>query len=143
MSVTFRPNLPISRCDACGGAGFTGDYNLGTDVDCALCGGTGAGRDAAPEVNLANVNAADLLAALGYDADDLYGEAEAEDFLGRVLLRIGLPADEPVPTVETRGALGARFVSRGRPEGALQGYCERLVAVAEAARRAGAVVTWG
>lgn len=137
MSVTFTPNLPSKPCEACAGAGFTGDYNLGTDVDCAACGMTGRAPESAPTLNLANTNAAALLAALGYDAADLVGEADASDLLGRALLRAALPASEPVPTV-TDG----NVTTFGRPEGYFQVASAGLAAVAEYAHDHGVTVIW-
>ncbi|WP_331745478.1 hypothetical protein [Streptomyces virginiae] len=40
-------------------------------------------------VNMANANAARVLDVLGYD--ELYGDADAEDFLGRVLVALAKP----------------------------------------------------
>lgn len=42
--------------------------------------------EGAPEVNMANGNAAQILDLLGLDFDGDWGETRADDFLGRVLI---------------------------------------------------------
>ncbi|MEV5211283.1 hypothetical protein AB0K35_27805 [Micromonospora sp. NPDC053740] len=54
----------------------------------------------APEVNMANGNAAQILDLLGYTFDGDWADASAEDFLGRVLIAQALL---PVATDDANG----------------------------------------
>ncbi|MEV6655021.1 hypothetical protein [Streptomyces sp. NPDC051219] len=85
-------------------------------------------------VNMANSNAARVLGTLGYA--ELYGDKDAQLFLGRVLLALALdPEDAGRPAV-TDG----RFTDCGRS----RGYTgARLYELAEYARARGLRVTWG
>jgi hypothetical protein len=86
----------------------------------------------APEVNLANANARSILELLGYDRDDLCGQADGETFLGRVLLALALaPADAGVPAYESLGSNGARLIDCGRSEGYHQRVLGQLAELAE------------
>ncbi|MFE6714043.1 hypothetical protein [Streptomyces sp. NPDC057695] len=92
---------------------------------------------AVEEVNMANANAARVLDVLGYD--ELAGDAEADDFLGRVLVALALvPADTGrPPTAE------GRFVDCGRRAGYVLERLEDLRVLAEEARASGLPVYWG
>lgn len=74
-----------------------------------------AADDPCPAVNIGQVNAARILPMLGYEVhetgetffgvpthdDDMYGEADAQEFLGRVLMALAIePADEGTDTHE-------------------------------------------
>lgn len=70
-----------------------------------------------PEVNMANGNAAQVFDLLGLHFDGDWGEAPAEDFLGRVLLAQGLL---DVATDDERGLPGFRegnWIECGRRPG--------------------------
>lgn len=100
-----------------------------------------------PEVNMANGNAAYMAGLLGIERDEdgcLFGEMDAEDFLGRVVLARGLSVGDPgVPQTETRGERGALFIDCGRHEGYAD---QRLIDLEEVAHYAvdhAATVAWG
>ncbi|THA53269.1 hypothetical protein E6R62_19470 [Streptomyces sp. A1136] len=89
------------------------------------------------EVNMANSNAARVLGVLGYE--ELAGDAEADDFLGRVLVALALvPVDAGRPATAE-----GRFVDCGRRAGYIQERLEELRALAEEARAQGLPVYWG
>ncbi|MER6830873.1 hypothetical protein ABT352_33105 [Streptosporangium sp. NPDC000563] len=96
-----------------------------------------------PEVNMANGNAARLLDLLGYDAQEGWGEAPAEDFLGRTLLAQGLldittDDEQGRPTVED-----GRFIYCGTAPGYLAGRLTELREVAIWAYHHHTTVAWG
>lgn len=91
------------------------------------------------DVNVSNGNARVVLDALGFVEDDLYGELDAELFLGRILLAEAVsPVDAGRPTVRT-----GNFVECGRDEGYLQHRLSQLRSLAEWARLHDATITWG
>ncbi|MFL0579549.1 hypothetical protein [Dietzia sp. 179-F 9C3 NHS] len=115
-----------------------------TDPEAALCCSdvyridivTADGDDEGPEVNVANTNARELLALLGYAEDgvvhDLYGSEDADAFLGRVLTAVALsPVDEGVPATVNASAGGVTIIDCGRAPGYVQA---RLAALEELAR---------
>lgn len=88
----------------------------------------------APWVNMSNTNARLLLEVLGLDdmEDDLMGECEPDDFLGRVLLGAALSLfDEGSLARETVHPSGARIIHAGRPKGYVQERLADLHALAE------------
>jgi hypothetical protein len=107
-------------------------------------------------VNVHNANGARLLDALGLaDAETtefgtaatpdplrppaMWGTADADDFLGRVLMALGCaPEDEGRPAI-TEG----RIIYGGREPGYLHARLAELHALAEEARTLGRRVTWG
>lgn len=92
---------------------------------------------ASEEVNMANANATRVLSVLGYD--ELAGNAEADDFLGRVLVALALvPVDAGRPATAE-----GRFVDCGRRVGYVQERLEELRELAEGARLRGLPVYWG
>jgi hypothetical protein len=96
--------------------------------------------DGAPEVDLANANARDLLLALDlpFQEDELAGELPGEEFLGRVLLALAADRDESaVPDLVDGG-----WVFCGRREGYVSEVLHRLHAVAAEAVRLGRSVIW-
>ncbi|MEV7581562.1 hypothetical protein [Streptomyces erythrochromogenes] len=92
---------------------------------------------ASEEVNMANANAARVLGVLGYD--ELAGDAEAGDFLGRVLVALALvPVDAGRPATAE-----GRFVVCGRRAGYIQERLEELHELAEGACGRSLPVYWG
>jgi hypothetical protein len=132
--------------------GLCAEY--GADVDEVHAAG-----DPVP-VNVSSRNAVDLLVVLGYDvalrpAPDavlglaevtagLEGEADAEAFLGRVELALGLGVDDAaLPAVQWRGENGgARHTDCGRAAGYLAGRLLQLRELALACRARGVRVVW-
>jgi len=96
-----------------------------------------------PRLNVANSNAAELLDLLGYDARTLYGEADPDDLLGRVLVAAALAPDVALPAVEETGANGARLIDLGRPAGYIPAKLARLQLVCADAKARGRQVVWG
>ncbi|MEU2454855.1 hypothetical protein ABZ605_32800 [Streptomyces sp. NPDC012765] len=88
-------------------------------------------------VNLANSNAARVLGVLGYD--ELAGDAEADDFLGRVLVALALTPEDAGRPATAEG----RFVDCGRRVGYVQERLEELYELAEEARARGLTIYWG
>lgn len=102
-----------------------------------------ADQDGAPQVNLHNDNAAEVLDLLGLAFDGDLGEATAEDFLGRVLLALAFLGvacgdQEGIPALHE-----GRWHVGGRRPGYLAERLTELHDVADWAARAGAAVVWG
>jgi hypothetical protein len=115
-----------------------------------------------PRVNVSNTNAVHLLGLLGLTGDgtaladreadplavpevELVGEADAGDFLGRVLIALAVnPADAGTATISSGGpGTGtALMVDCGRRAGYSEDRLGELRTVAEAARAAGRTVAW-
>ncbi|MFJ4879885.1 hypothetical protein ACIP93_32425 [Streptomyces sp. NPDC088745] len=90
-------------------------------------------------VNMANANAARVLDVLGYGYDELCGDAEAEDFLGRVLVALAVaPADAGRPAT-----VDGNVIDCGRPAGYTQTRLEELRELAEDACARRLRVAWG
>ena len=90
-------------------------------------------------INLANQNAADLLAWLGFPSDDLYGQIPARELAALCRRRLwpeARNADPEVPDV-ARG----RFYRFGRPAGYLRQRTMELLHLAELA--GDGVISWG
>lgn len=100
-------------------------------------------------VNAANRNAQDILAVLGYtvivDGDaELFGDSDADAFLGRVELALGLtPADEGLTEIVYQEDGGATFVDCARHAGYLQEKLADLRALALACKATHARIVWG
>jgi hypothetical protein len=89
-----------------------------------------ATADDSPELNMANANAARLLALLGFTHEDDYygGVVDAQDFLGRILIAqamLDVATDDAHgrPTVEDTGSGGMVWIECGVEPGYL---AERL-----------------
>lgn len=99
-----------------------------------------------PEVNLANGNAAALLDLLGLrpeDAYDMWGEADAADFLGRVLLALAL-LDVTTDDVHGKPAVTERnWTDCGRRHGYLAEKLAELHEVGQWAAAHHTQVVWG
>lgn len=94
-----------------------------------------------PSVNMANRNAAHVLAALGVTPDDgeFYGSADADDMLGRVLLAQAIqPADDGTPSYEV-----GNLVECGRRAGYTDDRLAQVYEIAVWARTHGREVVWG
>ena len=108
----------------------------------------------APSVNVSNLNARDIIEALGVSDGDLSGTSPASAFLGRVLLALalapesaGIPAHAVVPPfaqaqLGAASSGGVQMIECGRPEGYVQGILERLHEVAEFALAHDRDVVW-
>ncbi len=99
-------------------------------------------RREAPEVNMANGNAAAVFDLLGLDFDGDGGETTAEDFLGRVLLAQALL---DVTTDDEHGRPGhtdGNWITCGRRPGYLAGRLTDLHQIATWAIERDAVVVW-
>ena len=110
---------------------------------CEECSGYGGplvnNRYAAQSINLSNGNAVGVLDLLGYTGEEMYGESDAEDFLGRVLMALAVaPADEGRPTFQD-----GITVYGGTEPGYKQNRLRQLHELALSASRAGTSVVWG
>lgn len=96
-----------------------------------------------PSVNLANLNAIDVLAALGLDGSD--GTIDATDMLGRATTALATSdRDAAVPDQTYVTANGiACGVTFGRREGYVHDKLARIVEVSEWARANDRQITWG
>lgn len=92
------------------------------------------------DVNLSNHNAMAVLERLGLTED--YGEVDAEDMIGRCLLANIGRDDSGVPTVESRGELGARVIDCGVRAGYYEETLARICDLAVEAKRRGVLVGW-
>lgn len=101
------------------------------------------------DMNVSNSNAGMLFRVLGMEAD-CYGSMDAENFLGYVLVALGMPLDDSGIRPSEYQAMG----ENGQPVGALiidcgvsEGYItKRLTTLAEMAseaKRVGRLITWG
>lgn len=94
-----------------------------------------------PSVNMANANADTVMDALGFSGDEVYfGECGAEDFLGRVLLALGVvPEDAGVPVTTSDDGW---IVDCGRGPHYIQDRLDHLHEVAIWAVEHGRMVAW-
>lgn len=98
----------------------------------------------APEVQMSNMNASELLDILGIRvgedfSDRCTGSLSAEDFLGRVLVAQGLnPEDAGVPSVTV-----GNMVDCGRPAGYTDAKLDAMREVAKYASERCLTVQWG
>lgn len=109
------------------------------DEFCAAFPGSATPAEQSPFLNVANGNAVHLLSILGYEtAEELCGSADAEDFLGRVLVALAInPTDAGVPATQN-----GSIIDCGRREGYTDDRLTHLRTVAEAAREHGVNVQW-
>jgi hypothetical protein len=128
--------------------------------------GTGDDTKSGEEINLANGNAAAVLALLGYgEPAGSYevlgiqfpvipaaaGDAEPDDFIGRILIARGLldiatDDEHGKPMTGNGGGPGtgrALIIDCGRHPGGLAERLSDLEAVARDAKTHGGIVTWG
>ena len=100
------------------------------------------GDESAAGLNLSNANAADLLAWLGYERDELAGELAGSDLAARCRRRLWPEARNIDPGRETvtHASPGcATVIECGRPQGYLRDRAAQLLKLAES----GAVVYFG
>lgn len=121
-------------CDTCAtyGAGISIMWDAPTDCD----------------VNLSNASAANILATLGYDADDLedalIGSADAGEFLNRCLSALAQERDQAaVPAIIDAAPGRATLVECGRAAGYVDDTLTRLVSLAIAAGHLNRRLVWG
>lgn len=89
-------------------------------------------------VNMANTNASMVLDLLGHDTNELYGSESGEEFLGRVLIALGLtPEDEGRPTV-----VDGNLTECGTPPGYKHSRLNQLHELAVHAVNAKTTITW-
>jgi hypothetical protein len=103
-----------------------------------------------PEVNVSNINAAELLDNLGILVGEDFserclGSIAAEDLRGRVLMALALlPEDEGMPAHQAGNTMfGLQVWTAPRPAGHTQKVLERLLEVADYALAQGRDVDWG
>lgn len=91
-------------------------------------------------VNMTNANARELLDVLGYTGEALeIGEADPAEFLGRVVLALGLaPTDPGRPEI-----VEGRTIHCARPAGYRDQRLRELHDLATAAQAAGEPILWG
>lgn len=95
-------------------------------------------------LNVNNRNAIDVLRALGLEAnyDDLSGQIDATDLLGRLLVALAVqPVDQGIDT-RASSTSGATIIECGRPDGYLHSRFEELTVIARRAAAIGRTVTW-
>jgi hypothetical protein len=89
-------------------------------------------------LNFNSANAAEVLQLLGHDASDPYGDEDAVNFLGRVLLALALPrADEARPAI-----VEGRWIRGARRDGYLSSRLKELHGMAEHCVAHGLRVRW-
>ena len=158
MSVTFHayetPKLFVISC-SCGAANAVTPYATYQDaVDARTVGVTPVCGDdfcaaypvmvkaeelAAPEVNMSNINAREVITMLGLSTEDLCGTLQASDLLGRILIAQAVaPRDAGIPATQE-----GNFVYGGREEGYTDDRLIELLSVAEYAAERNLVVSFG
>jgi hypothetical protein len=160
MSVTFSPEFvdgPHQIGCPCNGAAPVGQYpDYRSAYQAAVAGARNGCKNpyceffaivevnAAPDVNVSNHNAAEILDVLGIRVGDRFedrcaGSMSGEDFLGRVLVALAVaPVDAGVPAVRV-----GNFVECGRPEGYAQVQLGALRTVAQYAADRKLQLVWG
>lgn len=97
----------------------------------------------APEMNVSNGNAMDVLMALGFDAEAYCGSEDSETFHARVLVALAENRiDAGLPTFTDGGNGSATIVHCGREAGYVTDKLERLLVIAEFALANGQNVQW-
>ena len=115
------------------------DYCDGTFINAVYT----AGLDTT--INVSNINAAHLFATLGYEGEDRYlGSADANDFLGRILLAQAVsPADAGVPATTHARDGYATLIDCGRGPGYTDGRLAELRDLAQWCADNNRKVVWG
>jgi hypothetical protein len=113
----------------------TGERLVGCDEDCEMFDYFSRAITVGPEseeLNMANMNARDILEVLAIEADELAGSMNADDFLGRVLIAEAIAPESAEKLVETYSLEdGATIVECGRPAGYVQEKLSALREIAE------------
>lgn len=105
-------------------------------------------QDVDNKMNVSNSNAGMLFGVLGVEAD-WCGAMDADEFLGYVLVALGMPLDDSeVKTTESQamgpdGPVGPRIIECGRPAGYVTQRLTTLAGMAVEAKRLGRRITWG
>jgi hypothetical protein len=98
------------------------------------------------DVNVSNANAVDILTRLGYefDPEDPFGQASAEDFLGRATVgTVGFDdSGDPAQVDGGPGTGRATFIDCGRPAGYFDRTFTRLSVLATEAKDRDVLVVW-
>lgn len=88
-----------------------------------------------------------VLEALGYDGEDDFGSATADDLEGRILLALAVAPEsaEKLAEVTNKGGegKGPRWIDCGRDAGYVQDKLVAIQQVVAQARRLGRTITWG
>lgn len=156
MSVTFAVAVPVEHYTltcSCGAASY-GPFDTSAEAYALLAAGSrpSCGDEycfayqpsvnavsASPELNMANSNAREVLAVLGFADEDLCGSADGDDLLGRILMAQAINPSDP-----GRPAVGeGNYIDCGRSVGYIDTRLDELKAIAEFAREASAEVYWG
>jgi hypothetical protein len=159
MSVTFTVHMEViswGLACSCGDVMAVSRYSSYEDAVDALrvgvtpkCGDEFCGAycasavpvlegEEAPQVNMSNLNAREVLPLLGLDAEDECGSKDGQDMLGRVLMAqaAGVP-DAGRPAVQT-----GNMIDCGRAEGYFDDRLVELEAIALFAVKHQLPVTW-
>lgn len=95
-------------------------------------------EEEAPQVNMSNLNAREILPLLGLDAEDECGSKDGQDMLGRILMaQAAGVADAGRPAVQT-----GNIIDCGRSEGYFDDRLVELEEVALFAVKHNLPVTW-
>jgi hypothetical protein len=159
MSIYFYPNpIPPTAsfvlrfwCDRKEAIVPTGQQDaLATqhNADCHECASYGGvlvdGDHQWPQINISYGNHALIMGMLGYRGDDIdCGHADAEDFLGRLLVADALleTTDAREPST-VRGANGATLIDLGQREGYVNDKLRILIELAHWAKANGTELVW-
>jgi len=104
--------------------------------------------DVAHEMNVSNANASMLFEVLGVDWD-WCGAMDADEFLGYVLVALGMPLDDSgvapseYQAMGPEGPTGPRVIDCGRSPGYVSARLQTLSEMAVEAKRLGRQITWG
>lgn len=100
--------------------------------------------EAIEPVQMSNGNAAEVLAVLGYPADELAGAADPQELAGRALIARAMLDESPERPSETiRNTGGATIINLGRDAGYINRRVDEILTLAQAAAEAGVDVHWG
>jgi hypothetical protein len=100
---------------------------------------------AEPEVNLSNLNAAEVFPLLGISLSDegWCGSLPAEDFKGRVLVALALAPEDLGRAAEPTVMFGLVGTIAAREAGYVQSRLAKMLEVADYALAGGREVCWG
>lgn len=131
--------LLVLGADVAAAKAVAAEHSVGCDECTAYNGPLISERFATQSINMSNGNAVGVLDLLGYTDESMYGECDAQDFLGRVLMAIAVaPADEGRPTFQDGNILFG-----GTEPGYKQNRLRQLYDLALSATKSGTSVVWG